>query len=34
MNRTYDLNTLEAAASGDVEALFEVRREAGLPPLV
>lgn len=34
MNCTYDLNTLEAAASGDVEALFEVRREAGLPPLV
>lgn len=34
INRAYDLNTLEAAASGDVEALLEVRLEAGLPPLV
>ncbi len=34
MNRIYDIDTLEAAAFGNVEALLEVRLEAGLPPLV
>lgn len=34
VNRTYPLDTLERAAAGDVVALVEVRREAGLPVFV
>ena len=32
-NRTYSRETLELAASGDIEALALVRSEAGLPVL-
>lgn len=33
LNRTYPIETLSAAAAGDVAALAEVRAEAGLPVL-
>jgi len=31
-NRNYPASTLEQAAAGDIEALTQVRTEAGLPP--
>lgn len=34
INRTYPLSVLERAATGDVQALAQVRTEAGLPLLV